>query len=355
MAGAVRTYGFINAKLRARISKLLDLDFFTRMIRTRSFIEAIAVLRGTEYAEIDAVYAQTGDLKMCELELYRRELRVLAGIERYLEGQVLEFVRSLTTRYEVEELKNAIRLWFERVVRGRSIESKIPYLLRERVHYDIPWDEVVNSATSEDVADVLIGTPYREIVGSNTAEMEARSSLFPIEAELDKHFYREMNRAVEELDARDRDVAQRILGIEVDLANVEWIVRYKVYYDLPAEEAIERTLPYGRTVDRTTLQESYRSTNPAEKLSSILRDRNPALSAMYQSGGGGESTRLSMLESLMNELLLHEVHRVLGGYPFTIGVVLSYFVLKQTEIRRIMTVLNAKYYDIDEERIGRLL
>lgn len=354
MATPVRTYGFINAKLRARISAMLDMGFFSRMIRSRSFIEAMSTLRGTEYSEIDAVYGQTGDLKMAELELYRRELRVLRGVERYVEGTVLDFVRALTTRYEIEELKNAVRLWFERVVRGRSVESKIPYLLREPVHYDINWDGIVNAPSIEQVAEELDGTPYRARVEQNAAEVERRASLFPLETALDRHFYEGVHAAVEELDDRDHDIAERLLGIEIDLVNVEWIVRYKSYYELPAEEAVARTLPYGRTIDEATLLSSYQSGNPAEKLSTVLRAGYPGLAALYRSSGG-ESSRLAMLESFMNELLLREVHRTLGGYPFTIGIVLSYFVLKQTEIRRIMTILNAKYYDVAEERIERLL
>jgi len=39
------------------------------------------------------------------------------------------------------------------------------------------------------------------------------------------------------------------------------------------------------------------------------------------------------------------------GYPFTIGVVLSYFIFKKSEIRKVRAVLNAKLYRIPEERI----
>jgi vacuolar-type H+-ATPase subunit C/Vma6 len=45
------------------------------------------------------------------------------------------------------------------------------------------------------------------------------------------------------------------------------------------------------------------------------------------------------------------VRHLLAGYPFTIGILLAYFVLKSAEIRRIQTVLNAKFYNWPEERI----
>jgi len=46
-----------------------------------------------------------------------------------------------------------------------------------------------------------------------------------------------------------------------------------------------------------------------------------------------------------------EVKKMLAGYPFTIGIILAYFILKANEIRKIMTVLNAKFYNWPEERI----
>ena len=77
MATAVTTYGFINAKLRARISMLFDDAFFHDMASARSMVEAVASLNGTRYAEVAGVYNQTGDIKLCELELVRSEYRSL--------------------------------------------------------------------------------------------------------------------------------------------------------------------------------------------------------------------------------------------------------------------------------------
>ena len=51
----------------------------------------------------------------------------------------------------------------------------------------------------------------------------------------------------------------------------------------------------------------------------------------------------------------HEIQRILQGYPFTIGIILCYFLLKRDEIKRIKTVLNAKQYNIAEERIEGML
>ena len=51
----------------------------------------------------------------------------------------------------------------------------------------------------------------------------------------------------------------------------------------------------------------------------------------------------------------HEVQRILTGYPFTIGIILAYFMLKRNEMKKIRTILNAKRYHIEQERIESMI
>ena len=67
------------------------------------------------------------------------------------------------------------------------------------------------------------------------------------------------------------------------------------------------------------------------------------------------ASKLILIERLLEEIMLYEVRRTLSGYPFTIGIVLSYFQLKRNEIKKVMTILNAKYYSLSEDRIKGVL
>ena len=83
MSIPVSTYGFLNAKLRAKISKMIPDEVFTRMIEARSFEEAIHVLNGSAYESAATAYEQTGDLLMVELEIERLVQKVLHETSRY--------------------------------------------------------------------------------------------------------------------------------------------------------------------------------------------------------------------------------------------------------------------------------
>ena len=58
---------------------------------------------------------------------------------------------------------------------------------------------------------------------------------------------------------------------------------------------------------------------------------------------------------MMEEIMKHEVKRILSGYPFTIGIILAYFMLKGDELRKVRTILNAKLYGLQQERIDSLI
>ena len=350
MAGVVQKYGFINAKLRARISKILPEALSSEMARAKSLTEAVELLRGTDFAVVESVYGRTGDIKSAEMELARKEARLYLELEALTKDEVQGIVFALAERFEIENLKHALRLWFDARIRGRKID--VGYLIRDRVHRDLPLDRIVNATGLEEAAEALGGTPYGELVGQCTAEVAQSRSLFPVEIALDHYFYRQLLARVEGLVTRDREIARRMIGAEIDLANINWLIRFKGFYKLAPEQALACAIPAGIHLSPQAVAEAYASDNPSTVLTELVRRRYPGLSGLLAPKEHEESyPRLVMIERILAEILMLEVRHLLAGYPFTIGIVLAYFVLKAAEIRRIMTILNAKFYNWPEERI----
>jgi V/A-type H+-transporting ATPase subunit C len=322
------------------------------MMRAKSLTEAVELLRNTDFAVVESVFGKTGDLKMAEMELARKEVRLYLELEELTKDEVQTIVFALAERFEIENLKHALRLWFDSRVRGRRIDGAVGYLMRERIHRDLPLDRVVNSGSLEEAAEALAGTPYGELVGGRAAEVAQVQSLFPVEIALDHHFYRQLLAAVNGLRPRDRDIARRMIGAEIDLANINWLIRFKGFYKLAPERALACAIPEGIHLSPQEVAEAYAADNPTTVLTELVRRRYPGLSGLLAPREAVESyARLVMIERILAEILLLEVRHLLAGYPFTIGILLAYFVLKSAEIRRIMTVLNAKFYNWPEERI----
>lgn len=344
MAGPLSKYSFINAKLRARISNILPDEKFNQLEQAQSLDEALALLRETAFAGLEEVYSATGDLKRAELELLRNEIELYKDIRQYLHENSLELVDALLSRFEIDNLKNAIRIYFDRKIRKRSVEPGAHYILYDRIIHDIPIDIVLNADSFDEIAGVCTGTPYSAIIKKYRHTVESEESLFRMETAFDHLYYANLLAAVDKLDRRDRAIAMRLIGVEIDLQNINWIIRLKNFYDLPIEAVMATIVPGGFNLDKSVIDELYRAENVTSAIGGFVKSKYPGLTAMLASQTPDSTARLTLIRRILEEIMKQEVQRILVGYPFTIGIVLAYFILKRNELERIRTTLNAKQY-----------
>lgn len=354
MTSPLRTYAFINAKLRARISKLLSENTLQQIIKAHSLEDALLLLRDTPYSTLEAIYQKTGDLKLGELELLRDEIGLFTEIEKYLQGDILTLVNSLLAMYEIDNLKNAIRIFFDRKIRKRTADEATLYILKERILYELVIDKIMNAENMQDIVYSLEATPYAAIVERYSERVIREGSLFPLEIALDHFYYSGLVGSAERLTPRDRKESLRIIGVEIDLQNINWVVRLRSFYNVSLEEVLALIIPGGYNFGAGLLQEAYKSQNVTQVLQGIVKNY-PGLGSLLSSQGTDSTSRLLLIEKILERILLYEIQRILTGYPFTIGIILSYFMLKKNEIQKVKSILNAKQYNLPEDRLQGIL
>jgi V/A-type H+-transporting ATPase subunit C len=355
MAGSVHTYAFINAKLRARISKLIPDSFFERIGAARSLTEALALLKETAYGIVSEIYEKTGDLKLGELELFGREVALYRELEKHLQGDLLDFLHALAVRFEVDIVKNALRLFFDRKVRGRSIDTAVHYLYREPILHDFSVDAVINAEEVDEIVQALGKTPYGPIVEENRSAVEGERTLFRLEVELDRLYYSGLLQAAKKLDLLDQRVALRLIGVEIDLLNLGWVLRFKAYSDLQAERVLSLLIPGGHGLKQETLREAYVTQNVGEALQKMVHSSYAGLSSLLGTHVSDGASRLRLIERILEAIMRLEVQRMLMGNPFGIGIMLAYFTLKRNELKTVRTLLNAKQYMLSEDKMRELI
>jgi V/A-type H+-transporting ATPase subunit C len=358
MRDALTTYGFLSAKLKTRLSKTLPPEAIDRLVKARSLPEAVQFLKGTAFAAIEEAYSATGDLRSGEALLNARELELYTGMFRYLDEPVLSFVRALSLRFEVDKVKDAVRLWFDVRVRHRDVDGKSGYLYRETIAHRFDVDEVIRAADADAVVSALGGTPYATIASRELPKAVAARSVFEFEMALDRFFYDEVFSAAGHLGKSDRGIAERILGVDVDLQNISWLVRFKGYFHMNAEQALSHLIPRGKSISASAVAaacaEEKSGPGGGGALGMDLLRKSYGNVGMLLSGGDAAS-RLAMMEAALRRISAAEATKSLGGYPFSIGIVLAYFTRSREELRTIMTILNAKNYALPEERIRSFL
>ncbi len=352
MTRAVKKYAFINAKLRARISNLISEEIFRRIDSAHTLEEAIGLLSDTQYNVLDKIYKSTGDLKFGELELLKKEIGLYTEIEKYVSGVELELVKALALNYEIENLKNALRLYFERNIMHRSIENKVYYIFRDKIQHDIKIERIINADNLDDISAVLNDTPYAPIIEEYRDEILKEGSLFPLEIALDQFFYKNLISHAENLTSLDKKETLRLVGVEIDLQNINWVIRFRTFYDLPLEKTLALIIPRGFNIDERSIREAYSSQNVSQILDGIIKTKYPGLSTMVASGTPAisgtpaVSSRLLLIEQILEQIMTLEIRRMLAGYPFTIGIILSYFILRKNELKKVRALLNAKQYNV---------
>lgn len=353
MAGPLRTYGYINARLRARISLLLPDPFFDDLAGSSTLVEAVNKLSETRYAPLNRIYHETGDLKLVEKGIYREETRLLLEIERIMKGREQVFTGLLAERYELRNIKSAVRLWFDRCVRGRDVTEDLGYIEREPVHFKIDWDGVVNAADLEGIASILQGTPYAAVVRENAEKVRSKGNLFPLELALDHAYFERLLAAAGELSSRDRAIAGRIIGVETDLENLRMVLHFVSGPEKEWDKIGLFLLPGGEFWSAADLKSIFSSENPVMSSGELLTRRFPFLAAMLEEKSGPAAARFAILEQMLAFIMQREIRRILAGYPFTIGIVLAYMLLKKKEMERILSILHKIFYTIGTVRLRK--
>lgn len=351
MPGALSKYAFINANIRARISKLIGDEEFRQMAKMHSVEEVLSALRGSPYAYCEEVYTQTGDIKLCERELLKIEIQIYNDIAKRVRGATQDLICALLTRYEIDNLKNALRLFFDRKLRKRSVEHAVHYILYEKIVSDIPYDAIVNAEQVNEIHSALASTPYRALIKDYLGRIEQEGSLFYLEMALDRYFYDNLFTYIHKLSVQDRDNAIRLVGIEIDLHNITVIIRLKTFQKLSFEQISSHLIPRGFALSNQEIASMYTTSHVVPLVKKIVHTHYPGLTTLFSEPVTDTASHLLLIERLLQQIMHHEVQRILSGNPFTIGILLAYFVLKRNENRKLQTILNAKYYKMPREQI----
>ena len=102
MAGPLKTYAFINAKLRTRISKILPQQFIRQLIRCRSLAESVQLLGETDFAPVQKGIAQADPAHVIQDDsTNRRKLFRRCVYPEHIANSLYEFLGKYCAGLEI--------------------------------------------------------------------------------------------------------------------------------------------------------------------------------------------------------------------------------------------------------------
>jgi V/A-type H+/Na+-transporting ATPase subunit C len=338
-------YSFANAKIRAMLSYLLHPDDFNRLLEARDRQEALDILRKTPYSScLENLKGQENDEVLLEKELLKNDLRIYQKIEGALPGkQEEDLVALLRQSYELEEVKVFVRLWHKKIT-----GSWEDHVVQPKISFDIDFRRLLSAPNIEEFILLLNSTPYAPALSVARDKYKEKNSSFYLEAALDLDYYQRLLSCIEKLSGVDKGVARRILGIEVDIENINWLIRLRKYHSLGIGDMLEWFIPGGQWVKKEGVRRYYATDGLAKVIESVSLGPYSKIKELAEEN-------VALVESFLFKILLDQVKKALAGFPFTIGTVMGYLILKRRETRNIISLLNAKLYGWPKAEIEPIL
>jgi V/A-type H+-transporting ATPase subunit C len=325
------------------LSELLTQEDFNEIIRAASLEEAWIVLRKTAYRDWLPEDVRLDPLAI-EKQLREATARRLKRAIRTLKGKPLEVANMLLSRWDLDNLEFAFRLWHGK---DTSLQEFLTYPCF--VH-EIPVFEIVRAETIDEAALALRYTPYFEAVVASTNIYKEKRSIFYVEVELEKDYYRRLLESIRALGGEGARKGESIIASEIDILNLSWLARLLHYYEVRTTEFHELMIPGPSAVSKQLAS------------SDLTSDELDGLSSMFLLGKSSEESkglsnleRISELEYIVREMAVDAARRLLAGYPFSITCVLSFYHLKRVELGNLYTVFAGKATGLAETEITRRL
>lgn len=328
-------YSFANARIRAMLSALLPEEFFVSLSEARDLQEALSMLKGTAYSALqdDLKIVSSADLPAAERFISAQEAaaykKVISSVSSPRER---DFLLLLRQKLEIEQLKTALRIW----------HRKLPvawedYIDKEESGSLLDFGRLAGAESIEEFILLLEDTPYKRALMKAREQYKREDKVFLLEVALDIDYYDRISGAIARLSAADRRVASRIIGVEIDIENINLLLRFRKYYSRNMSEMLDWFIPGGLRLNRDQVRGFYTSDGMTQVVNSLSLGPYARIKGIFEDN-------FFLIESFLYGLLAQEVKTALSGFPFTIGTAMAYLISSRRQASLLVSLLYAKAY-----------
>lgn len=348
MAGGVSGYAAISARVRAMSADLLSPQDIVRLSDTPDFSSLFTALKGTAYGPyLEGLKDKDINPRKTIMQVKRRVAKSYYSVVQMSPIETRPLIKQLYRYFEIGNLKAVLRSIV--AVQPRSGEISQWDRVREVLFplgadTVIPAQAMVESGSITTAVDLLNGTPYEDVLAFAMKRYTAEQNLFPIEVALDLSYWRRLWAEAKKLTGPDREHGVKIIGSLLDLNNLMWAVRYKVYHKLSEEEIINYTLPFGYHVRDSDIRAIAAGADIASTISRLYPEISDVSVLLEE-----PKTGLPKLEVLLKRALLKRCKAAFLGSPFHIGIPLAFLVTSDLEAQDLIVLVEAKSTNLSED------
>jgi V/A-type H+/Na+-transporting ATPase subunit C len=348
MAGGVAGYAAISARVRAKYAELLTPQDIVRLSEAPDFLSLFTLLKSTAYGPyLQGLKDKDINPRRVIIQIKRKLADAFYSVIQMAPVETRPLVKQLYRYYEIGNLKAVLRAivtvstWNTETALWDRVRDVLFPLGSESV---LPAQAMVESGSVATAVDLLHGTPYEETLSFAMKRYSSEQNLFPIEVALDLSYWRRLWSEAQKLTGQDREHSVRIIGSLLDMNNLMWAIRYRVYHKLSEEEVINYTLPFGYRVKDSDIRAIAAGADTASVINRIFPGL-PDINALLENPQSG----LPKLEVLLKQRIMKECLAAFVGSPFHIGLPLAFLILHDFEVQDLIVLIEAKSSELPED------
>ena len=173
----------------------------------------------------------------------------------YFSGPYKEFIKAVLVEGEIKDLSLILR----KLSRGESLEGIEQRFVHSKIFTNLDFDDLLTSKNIEQFIQKLKGTLYYNSLRNLTKEIAIQRE-FHIEMKMYVALYKVICEKASKLRKEDMKAAIEIIGLNIDLLNIQWIYRALKFYQISPEEIFIYSLEGGRTLGYNRLRKLCYST-----------------------------------------------------------------------------------------------
>jgi vacuolar-type H+-ATPase subunit C/Vma6 len=339
----LKAYALVNATVRALYSMLLEPEIWNALIQAQNFDAVLSILSKTVYGPYLQIDRQALTPRRTVYQISWHLADVYRKIIRLTPEPGRELLIQLWRLYEVDNLKAVLR----GVETGASWQQ-VRYLLHPipDQHVTLTESDMETVLHSEDMATAIQHihhTPYYDTLAHALERYQTEKNLFPLEVALDLDYRRQLWQTVNQLKGLDHEKALHIVGTLIDIDNLLWAIRYRVYHHLSMEEIINYTLPFGYRAHDADI----RAIAEGADIRQVVQRIYPELTLPSDWTKSPADVPSDQGPPALEQALAHHVIKLCRktfhqGYPFHLGTPLAYLQINEHEIKDLTVLIEAK-------------
>lgn len=328
------------AKAKSKYGKRLQMKDYNALIKCESISEIIQYLRSYTYYQ-QFLTKVSNDVHRGNLENILREKLFdnFLSLCRYNSDKspVTTFILRRTEDKEIVKFLTLLSA-------GKPHEYLFALPLYFTEHTDIPLEKLSKMHSYQELLRAFDKTIYKKVFENYPPDEDGRYPISSIDDALDIVILDELYDSIDHIkNKKDKAQLTGLFNRLVDYNNYSRILRMKRYYHLPNDIVRQHLLPYGklsgRFLDNILSKESY------EEVRSAL-DATPM----------GKKARLYEIDSELASHARFEVCRREMYFSSNPEIVLlAYYIVSETELKNIITIIEGVRYSLEPEKIKEML